>query len=251
MLINHTWWVDNTAAGPVTPMWHSINTSLFYSFFLGLHVHVLLISHVLVLATSILTSQHRENNDTDCVAWWKRKCTPGRDYNLCFLIQSLKLPPKHTLKKEKHDTCLISNDRRSPGEKGVTDRLSSCTQGLWEKRRAHIRQVSKFTAGCGDRWRSEAVKVERQQAEGSEDREEKGGRRKERSQIKGEKWLRSLDFLASLWELHWDYISLAFLTFTSHKSETALKCHFIKIPRSIWHMQLYTAGWKQMKPSIE
>lgn len=31
-----------------------------------------------------------------------------------------------------------------------------------------------------------------------------------------------LDSLTSLWDLHWDYISLAFLTFKSHKSETAL-----------------------------
>lgn len=167
---------------------------------------------------------------------------PMQEITTCASSPVIRIDPKHTLKKQKHDTCLISNDRLSPAEKGVTDRLSACTQGLWEKRRAYIRQVSKFTAGCGDRWRSEAVKVERQQAEASGDREEKGGRRKARSQIKGEKWLWSFDSLTSLWELHWDYISLAFLTFTSHKSETALKCHLIKIPRSIWHMQLYTAG---------
>lgn len=158
ILINHTWWVDHTAAGPATPMWHSIHTSLFYSFFLGIHVHVLLISHVIVHATSILTSQHRENND------------PCKRLQLMFPHPAIKIAPKTHFKKEKHDTCLISNDRLSPAEKGVTDRLSACTQGLWEKRRAYIRQVSKFTAGCGDRWRSEAVKVERQQAEGSGDR---------------------------------------------------------------------------------
>lgn len=32
-----------------------------------------------------------------------------------------------------------------------------------EKREAYIRQVSKFTAGCGDRWHSEALKNERQE----------------------------------------------------------------------------------------
>lgn len=171
-------------------------------------MHLLLISHVIVHATSILTSQHRQNNLL-IVSRGGRGNVPHKGLQLVFPHPVIKIAPKTHFKKEKHDTCLISNNRMSPAEKGVTDRLSACAQGLWGKWRAYIRQVSKFTAGCGDRWRSEAVKVERPQAEGSGDREEKGGRRKARSQIKGEKWLRSLDSLTSLWELHWDFFLIS------------------------------------------
>lgn len=77
------------------------HVSLFYSFFLGIHVHVVLISHVIVHATSILTSQHRENND------------PCKRLQLVFPHPVIKIAPKTHFKKEKHDTCLISNDRPS------------------------------------------------------------------------------------------------------------------------------------------
>lgn len=50
----------------------------------------------------------------------------------------------------------------------MIDRLSMYTQVLREKRRAYIRQVSKFTVGCGDRWRSGALKNERQEDEDSD-----------------------------------------------------------------------------------
>lgn len=46
------------------------------------------------------------------------------------------------------------------------------------KKEAYIRQVSKFTAGCGDRWHSEALKSERQEDEEESKKEKKGGQRK-------------------------------------------------------------------------
>lgn len=51
---------------------------------------------------------------------------------------------------------------------------------LREKREAYIRQVSKFTAGCGDRWRSGALKNERQEDEEDGEGEKTGDRGKGR-----------------------------------------------------------------------
>lgn len=64
----------------------------------------------------------------------------------------------------------------------MIDRPYMYTQVLREKRRAYIRQVSKFTARCGDRWRSGALKNERQEDEEDSERENVGdrGREKER-----------------------------------------------------------------------
>lgn len=54
-----------------------------------------------------------------------------------------------------------------------------------EQRRAYITQVSKFTAGCGDRWRSEALKIERQEDEGSRGWGENGRQREsEKAKLK-------------------------------------------------------------------
>lgn len=67
----------------------------------------------------------------------------------------------------------------------MIDRPSVYTQVLREKRRAYIRQVSKFTARCGDRWRSGALTNERQEDEEDSERENVGdrgkGREKERA----------------------------------------------------------------------
>lgn len=69
------------------------------------------------------------------------------------------------------------------------------------------------------------------------------------AKLKGRNYSKLLILLTNLWGLHWDYVSLALLTFTAHKSEIVLKCHLIKMSRTSWKTRLCNA--KQMKPNIK